>query len=103
MDNRVRISYSVPLTGIPSELQRVVQEAREDLMLLVEAAKGLNFMEDFAVSSHRVKMCLQHAAAIEARLADVDQISTGYLEIQNAAASSPEESDVDHPEESEDA
>jgi len=83
MTNRVRISYSVPLADIPSEMQRVTKEVERDLELLVESVKELSFTEDFTPSTRRVKLCLEYATAIEARLADVEQIATGYLDLQN--------------------
>ena len=86
MTNRVRISYSVPLTEIPSELQRITNQTKDDLMRLVESINELNFTEDFTISSHKTKLCWEYAASIESRLADANQIAAGYTEIQESIA-----------------
>ena len=90
MTNKVRISYTVPLTEVPIEAQGLSNRVRANCESVSEILNSIEFVKDFASSHEKLKTTALLLDKAQTMVLDALSIADGFVEIQNSISTRQE-------------
>lgn len=81
--NKVRITYTVSLADVPKETQTLIDRLRKENQEISKLLSNMNFIEDFAISSEKLKSVTMLLDKAQTTALDVLNLSEGFIELQN--------------------
>tara|TARA_B100000900_G_scaffold197934_1_gene167635 strand:- start:680 stop:1036 length:357 start_codon:yes stop_codon:yes gene_type:complete len=91
MERRVNISYAIDLDGVPAEANKLVDDAKHWVSVLVDDLMDINFSKPLPELAERVHSIRQRLAMIDQRIDDCYAITVGY---HQAISQPPDQSEV---------
>ena len=83
MNNKVRISYAVPILQVPEEIQKLVDRMRSTLVGVNTTMEGIEFSDNFELSFRKAQSLAISVDSLESNISDIAMLAEGFLEIQN--------------------
>lgn len=83
MNNKVRISYAVPILQVPEEIQKLVDRMRSTLVGVNTTMEGIDFSDNFELSFRKAQSLAISVDSLESNISDIAMLAEGFLEIQN--------------------
>ena len=83
MNNKVRISYAVPILQVPEEIQKLVDRMRSTLVGVNTTMEGIDFSDNFELSFRKAQSLAVSVDSLESNISDIAMLAEGFLEIQN--------------------
>ena len=90
MTNKVRISYTVPLTEVPLEAQGLSNRIHASCESASEILNSIEFVQDFAASHEKLKTTALLLDRAQTMVLDALSIVDGFVEIQNSISTRQE-------------
>ena len=87
MNNKVRISYAVPILQVPEEIQKLVDRMNSTLAGINATMENIDFNENFELSFRRAQSLAISVDSLDSNISDITLLAEGFLEIQNKLAS----------------
>ena len=84
MTNKVRISYTVPLTEVPVEAQGLTNRIRHNCESVNEILSSIEFVQDFEASHERLRTTALLLDKAQTMVLDALSIVDGFVEIQSS-------------------
>jgi len=91
MERRVNISYAIDLDGVPGEANKLADDAKHWVSVLVDDLMDIDFAKPLPELAERVHSIRERLARIDQRVDDCYAITVGYHQAISQPPSQPEE------------